>query len=139
LRKISKYLFLEKQQSTGIKVDEIVLIIAAVIMMTAGIIGAFITWREIKKGQKPKDTCILCKRTLKPEEFADNALNKKMLPNKKHICKNCMINNLEKQNNICPQCKQPLKWDDSLELFLNEWYHPDCAYIVKEVKLQKKR
>jgi hypothetical protein len=119
-------------------VDTSLLIAMAAIMMTAGIIGAYITGVEIKKNQSPKDTCILCKKILKPNEYNRNVINEKKFPARKHICRNCIISCLDKQNNICPQCKQPLKCDNSMELFLSEWYHPKCAYIAREVRLQKK-
>jgi prepilin signal peptidase PulO-like enzyme (type II secretory pathway) len=119
-------------------VDEISLAATAAIVMTLGILCAYITWKEIKKNNLQKDTCMLCKKTLKPEELLKNIINEKTFPAKKHVCKNCLINNLENQNNICPYCKQPLQLNDTMELVSSEWYHPKCAYITKEIKLQKK-
>ena len=43
------------------------------------------------------------------------------------ICKDCMVKQLDKQDSICPQCKQPLKWNGNLKEFLEEWYHTNCV------------
>ena len=53
------------------------------------------------------------------------------------ICKSCMIKRLDKQGSVCPQCKEPLRWNGNLKEFLSEWYHPKCAFELQNGKQVK--
>lgn len=47
------------------------------------------------------------------------------------------LKELVRQDGLCPQCKQPLKWNGNLKEFLGEWYHPRCFFELQQDNLTK--
>lgn len=80
------------------------------------------------------DKCFDCGKELLPSveqvEVTTNASNAL-------ICKECMMRQLDKQGGVCPQCKEPLRWNGNLKEFLGEWYHPKCAFELQQGKQTK--
>jgi hypothetical protein len=107
-------------------------------------IGLGLTWASgsallsnRKKNKYAK--CFSCTRTLSPNiqqvKLAKNTTegNEEQI----QLCRDCILKELERQDGLCPQCKQPIKWNGNLKEFLGEWYHPRCFFELQQGNLTR--
>ena len=117
------------------------IIISLIILALAG--GYYFTSRKQPKTSSytesavtlPIIRCDSCNRALNESEERTTPTNDGQ---GFKICKDCMTTQLNKQDGICPQCKQTLKWNGNLSSFLGECYHPKCLYELKQGRVIKK-
>jgi hypothetical protein len=77
----------------------------------------------------PVNKCDDCQKDLKrTDEHTLVSINDQ----KFEFCKECMTKRLNKQEGVCPQCKEPLKWNGNLREFLDDWYHAKCLFELQQ-------
>ena len=100
-------------------------------MAVGGIVAIPFILKSMDKNIKPGNTCLTCKRILSPsDERSVYTVYWRDIPINKWVCKNCAQKGLDLQGGVCPFCKKPLKWSDSMMPRLDKWYHSQCAYIM---------
>ena len=84
---------------------------------------------EATQLELPVDKCDDCQKDLKrTDERTLVSINDEMF----ELCEKCMVERLNKQDGVCPQCKEPLKWNRNMKEFLGDWYHPKCLFELQQ-------
>ena len=84
---------------------------------------------EATQLELPVDKCDDCQKDLKrTDERTLVSIDNEMF----ELCKECMIKRLDKQDGVCPQCKEPLKWNGNMKDFFGDWYHAKCLFELQQ-------
>ena len=82
-----------------------------------------------KSTLEPGDKCLICKRVIPQSEERISITS--TIPGvgvmTKWKCKDCMLKQIQEQDGICPYCKDPIEWNEPLNLRNDIWYHNQCA------------
>lgn len=105
------------------------------------LIGVFLNRRNNGKSKIVSpvyDKCYDCSKHLSPGvEQVEVTKSISGYQKQVQLCKDCLLKEFDKQDGVCPQCKEPLKWNGNLREFLGEWYHPKCVFELQQGKNTK--